>query len=120
MQIVVLVALAILLIFVGLGAGRAETSRPRRIAWPIGMALLAALVCYLIGENKTGSFLEGIVGVLGAIVLLIAAGGLALGWLALQAARGFNVTPRRVWATAWDMVTVCLLGFVLICFAVVE
>ncbi|SMO58031.1 hypothetical protein [Paracoccus laeviglucosivorans] len=110
MEIAALIAITIFALYALIGAGRAQSLQPRRIVLPVGTALGAALACYLIGETKTAGFLAGIIGVLGMIIMLIAAAGLTIGWLTVQAPMRFRVIPSRNWPVSWDLIVTALLG----------
>lgn len=62
-----------------LGALRAAARSFGALAGGLALLLAAAGACYLIGDAKTGGYLAGIVGALFCLLLLIAAGALALG-----------------------------------------
>ncbi|WP_323010417.1 hypothetical protein [Paracoccus sp. (in: a-proteobacteria)] len=84
--------------------------------------LVAAGLCYLIGESKTGGYLAGIIGMLLSMLMLIAAGGLAAGaflrWLYGRLRP--PEAPRAPLRPAWDVMCIVALAGLAVIFSAME
>ncbi len=104
MEVVWLVVALTVALTATIGVLRASACSWRPLALQLALLLGSAGLCYLIGEGKTGGYLAGIIGALLCILMLIAAGGLALGvvgrWLF---GRLSPSDPRQPPAANWDM-----------------
>ncbi|MFT4012946.1 MAG: hypothetical protein QM682_05975 [Paracoccus sp. (in: a-proteobacteria)] len=94
-----------------IGAARMAARSLGPLVLELAVLLGAAGLCYLIGESKTGGFVAGIIGALCSLLLLAAAGGVALGaagrWL-YDRLRPSDPGPRP--AFGWDLWVVGLLS----------
>ncbi|WP_323717059.1 hypothetical protein [Paracoccus aminovorans] len=104
MEIVWLIVAVAVALTASIGAIRAAARSWAPLALQLALLLGSAGACYLIGDAKTGGYLAGIIGALLCLLMLIAAGGLALGaagrwlWDRLRPATA-GASP----AAAWDV-----------------
>ncbi|MDT1061559.1 hypothetical protein RM190_06780 [Paracoccus sp. CPCC 101403] len=104
-----------------IGYRRAAMRSWRQLGAALAVLLAGALVCQLIGEGKTGGYLAGIIGFMMMLLLLIAAGSLALGGLirlGLEAAGRPRLTVVALpW---WDLAVVGTFAALAIGFSAAE
>lgn len=104
MEIVWLIVAVAVALTASIGAIRAAARSWVPLALQLALLLGSAGACYLIGDAKTGGYLAGIIGALLCLLMLIAAGGLALGaagrWLYGRLSPGPVKAPP---AGSWDV-----------------
>ncbi|WP_199259764.1 hypothetical protein [Paracoccus binzhouensis] len=103
MELVWLIVAVTVILTATIGALRAAARSLAPLALQLALLLGAAGLCYLISGTRTGGYLAGIIGALLCLLMLIAAGGLALGaagrWLYGRLS-GASVRPAP--GFAWD------------------
>lgn len=103
----ILIALAIC----GAAIGFARGLRPLdwEMLWLIGVPPFSTLICFLIGSNKTGPEMAGIVGMIAGVFLMFVTSGLLLGGvigIILRRWRGWTLPPARSWRNWLDRIFV--------------
>ena len=103
------------------GALRGRTGRFGPLLVELLGLLVAAGICAMIGEGKTGGYLAGIVGFLLSMALMALAAGVALGGLlTLPLARGANGRPKAAPPINWDLWFMGFLALMAMAFSAAE
>lgn len=115
MEIVWLISGVTALAGASTGAWRMAKGGFTALGLELALLLGAAGLCYAISGTKTGGYLPGLLGMLLAILVLIAAAGLFLGGAGCWIMRRLRAvpTPPRALALHWDICYVA--AFAVLC-----
>lgn len=104
MEIVWLIVAVTLALTATIGALRAAARGWRGLALELGLLLTSAGACYLIAGTKTAGYLPGLGSMMLCALMVIAAGGVALGALARWLWDHWRPVPTRAAPVAhWDL-----------------